>query len=136
MTRAPRLSGAVSAVYERAPGVEKAAAPLVESLLSMARKPYEFHSFHERRLFVKKPLTDWAGYLYFGVKRRFVKRPGAGGPPKRPEGVDIEGVTGVPHYERKLLDLDFIRYLFRLYRFDRRIGYKIKVSEEIWVDRD
>ncbi len=125
LTRYAPLADALNALDRRAAGIKDLAAPLAASLSRLALKPWTFFSFYERRIFVKKTMAEWARYLFAGVKKKIARsrRP----PPPKAAGREFEGISG-PHYERRLADADFLRYLFELCRFDRRISFKIPIG--------
>jgi hypothetical protein len=122
LTRFAPLAAVLGELVARSPGLQETIGPLTRALMPMVRKPWRFMGFHERRLLARKPWREWARYLFFGLKRRW----DAGKRGKKGEG----GRPGPRPGGRKLLDLDFWRFLVALFYFDRRIGYKFYVGPE------
>jgi hypothetical protein len=118
------LETAALELERRAPGVSALVGPLVASLTAMAQKPWLAASFYERRLLARKRPSEWFKYFWYAAGRRARKwwRGGGAGA--------AGGGAGAGGYERRLLDRDYWRYLTRLARFDRRIGFSFPLGPE------
>lgn len=127
LTQFEPLKEAMRALDDLAPGLMEVCRPLSRSLGRMAKKPWKFYSFYERRLFARKSFWQWAAYIRAGAGRK-IKRLRAA-PEKKKEAVsEFEGVTLEQLHERRFGDADFLRFLYDLFKFDRRIRFRIKIG--------
>jgi hypothetical protein len=121
MTRYEPLQLALARLEELNPGLSDICSPLSGSLLKIIRKPWAFESFYERRALAPKSAGEWGSYIYYAISRR-LRAFGKASIKGKEDAVPIN--TG-PGLRGRLSDLEYLKYLCELYRFDRKTGFRV-----------
>lgn len=116
------LAHGLSVIHAHNPGLSEITVPFSRAFLALLCKPWLFNSHIESQVLAKKSWLKGARFFSSHVRRK------ASGLFRKeytsPEVHQIlEGISASPLYRKKVWDPDYLRFLYQLYRFYRRLGY-------------
>lgn len=122
LTQLEPLAQGLALLHRAEPKADAITAPLVQPLLRMVCKPWVFASMPETKFLTDKRWRERARVLGEALSAKLLP----GWMKKAPvpdQESEVRTINLKARYQRKLLDPDFLSYLFQLSRFYRRIGY-------------
>jgi hypothetical protein len=123
LTQDPPLQDGLARLQSHQPGVENLTRPLTDSLLTMLTKPWVFASSSEMKLFRSKSLRRKARAIFAALQRLILPLPQEEPNPDNQEQA-LEYFAHEIRYRKKIFDRDFLKYLWQLRRFYRKINYQ------------
>jgi len=123
LTGEEKMKAGLDIFFEQAPEVRDICLPFTDAFMRMLYKPHVFRSMLEGQMFAKESRA--VGFMFFArwVRRQIRNALRQNNGYSGVEEHEIQNLFISPAYRKRIWDPDYMKYVFELYRFYKRLGF-------------